>query len=492
MESNNLLQIPAARLGGTGRKNQAMLPQNQSRTTLSSSSPGHISFMKSLRMLLTTGLLFVVSSTQAQVVINEIFYHAPDDLADLQWVELYNNSDQAVPLSGWRLAKALRFAFGPTNSIAAHGFLVVCKDRKVFQEFYDVPVAGEFDRSFKHTGERLELRNSAGQVVDRLEFSNRPPWPKGPDGRTASLERICPTASGTLPQNWAGSPLTEDANRPGGTPGAKNAAYSATVPPVISEVSFPSNSIPPQQTIQVEARVQSPAELKKVVLLYRVIEPGSAGEEVAVPMNKTPTPNRYSATIPGQQAGQVVRFRVQAVDVASAERFYPSPTEPRPAFSVLVFTNVTPGNIPLGYFIHPDPEESQSALRQLRNGGQAGPTTPEGQAAFMVQMQFQSALDLPQLWVALTLTNCTPAELEKLRTIFARQQRDLEQAQQKLTQGATPADVGPKVMELAQSFKTALGKDLDPVMNPEQKKAHEKWTGGAAGQGRTPGEWVTP
>jgi hypothetical protein len=438
--------------------------------------------MKTFRMLLTTGLLLVAFSTRAQVVINEIFYHAPDDLADLQWVELYNNSDHTVPLAGWRMAKALKFVFGPTNSIAAHGYLVLCKDRKLFQEYYEVPVTGEFDRAFKRSGERLELRNSAGRVVDSLEFSNRSPWPKGPDGRTASLERICPTAPGTLPQNWAGSPLSEDANRPGGTPGAKNAAFSPAVPPVISDVSFPSNSIPPQQTIQVEARVNSPAELKKVVLLYRVVEPGSAGEEVAVAMKKTPTPNRYSATIPGQQAGQVVRFRVQAVDVASAERFYPSPTEPRPAFSVLVFTNVTPGKIPLGYFIHPDPEESQSALRQLRNGGQGDPTTPEGQARFMVQMQFQSALDLPQLWAALTLTNCATAELEKLRTVFARQQRDLDQLQQKVTQGATPADVGPKVMELAQPFKTALGKDLDPVMSPQQKKAYEKWTVGVAGQ----------
>ncbi len=122
-----------------------------------------------------------------------------------------------------------------------------------------------------------ELRNLAGQVVDRLEFSNRPPCPKAPmAGRlrwSESVHRL-----GDAPSNWAGSPLTEDAK-----PSTRRAHRALRTQPIardglagISEVSF-SNSIPPQQTIQVEA-CKARLELEKVVLLYRVIEPGSAGE----------------------------------------------------------------------------------------------------------------------------------------------------------------------------------------------------------------------
>jgi hypothetical protein len=133
-------------------------------------------------------LVFVllVLPLQAQVVINEIFYHAPDDLPDLQWVELYNNSDQAVNLSGWRLRKGIKFDFAPGSTIAPHGFTVICKDKKLFQEFYPVTVAGEFGRSFKRSGERLELRKPDGKLIDSVEFGNRSPWP-----RATNLARPC-------------------------------------------------------------------------------------------------------------------------------------------------------------------------------------------------------------------------------------------------------------------------------------------------------------
>src|SRR5258708_15809046 len=121
--------------------------------------------MKPIGFVLKLGFLLVALQGHGQVVINEIFYHAPDDIADLQWVELYNTSDQSVNLSGWRLSKAIKFEFGPGATIAAHGYVVLCKDKQRFQESYKATVAGEFSRTFKHNGERLELRNPAGQAV---------------------------------------------------------------------------------------------------------------------------------------------------------------------------------------------------------------------------------------------------------------------------------------------------------------------------------------
>ena len=48
---------------------------------------------------------------RAQVVINEIFYHAPDDLEDLQYLELHNTGDQPVDLSGWSFTKGVKHRF---------------------------------------------------------------------------------------------------------------------------------------------------------------------------------------------------------------------------------------------------------------------------------------------------------------------------------------------------------------------------------------------
>jgi len=40
-----------------------------------------------------TGVALLALPLHAQVVINEIFYHAPDDLNDLQWIEFHNTTD---------------------------------------------------------------------------------------------------------------------------------------------------------------------------------------------------------------------------------------------------------------------------------------------------------------------------------------------------------------------------------------------------------------
>ena len=69
----------------------------------------------------------------------------------------------------------------------------------------------------------------------------------------------------------------------------------------------------------VSADVTSAAGLKAVELLYRVAGSGSEKAEVAVAMAKG-AGNTYTATIPAQKAGQIIRFRVRATDVKGAER----------------------------------------------------------------------------------------------------------------------------------------------------------------------------
>ena len=439
-------------------------------------------------MKMRCGLIFLglvlAGSGRAQLVINEIFYNAPDDLADLQWVELYNTQDKAVNLAGWRLGKGIKFEFGAGTTVAEHGYIVICKDRQRFEQFYPkTAVMAEFKGSLKHKGDRIELLNPARKVVDRVEFANRPPWPLGANGWSASLERICPAAPGSLAENWTGSPLSEEATQPGGTPGAKNAAFCATLPPVISDVSFHSNTVAPNQPIEVEAQVKSQTEVKEVRLLYRVVGSGAEGEEKALPMSKAASSSRYSASIPGQQAGQVVRFRIQALDQNAAERFYPSATEPRPALSCLVFANVTPGKIPAAYLIHTDADEAQNALHQLQNRPHGAPMSPEAQARSMAQMQVRAALDLPALWSALTLSNAAPAAVDKLRPIFKQQESERATLEQKLLGSPNPQDINAKMQELIKPFKETLGQTLKPLLDADQMKTYEAWRDAAPAGG---------
>jgi hypothetical protein len=124
--------------------------------------------------------------------------------------------------------------------------------------------------------------------------------------------------------------------------------------------------------------------------------------------------------------------------------------------------NVTPGKIAFGYLIHTDADDAQSALHLVQNVGRGAATSPEGQARFMAQMQFRSALDLPLLWAALTLSTNAPADLEKLRPVFSRQEHERDLLEQKALEEANPEESARKIPELIKPLRTPWASRLNP------------------------------
>ena len=292
-------------------------------------------------------LMFCVGA-RAAVVINEIFYHAPNDLEDLQWIELYNTGKEAIDLSGWSLARGVTFAIPAGTDIKADGYLVVARKPTLFGQHYRVKAIGGFESPLKHGASHIELLDSKGQVLDIARYKDRDPWPMSPDGYSSSLERICPTASGEKAENWAPSPLPASAPRPSGTPGARNSCYSANPPPAISKVTCTPDDPALEQPIRVEADVTDADGVREVALLYRTMTPGSAmSPEVAIAMAKT-AGNRYAANIPAQNAERLMRYRIKAIDSAGIERIYPHPNDLRSTLSVWVHGVYKPGKLPFG------------------------------------------------------------------------------------------------------------------------------------------------
>jgi hypothetical protein len=90
------------------------------------------------------------------------------------------------------LTDGVEFQFKKKSAIPPHGYLVICKDAKLFGEFSDVPVAGEFKKSINNGGETLKLVDATGVTMDEVAFTDRDPWPTAADGHSASLERTTP------------------------------------------------------------------------------------------------------------------------------------------------------------------------------------------------------------------------------------------------------------------------------------------------------------
>lgn len=327
--------------------------------------------MKSLpRCLPPLYAAFFASSLllQGDVVINEIFYSSPNDLDELEYVEIYNSGDEEVELAGWKLSKGIEFDFPKDSVIAPSGFAVVCKDKKLFGQFYaGVAVVGEFKKSLGNGSDTVNLKNAAGKKVDSVEYEDEGKWPVSADGYSASLERICPTAEGGSPHNWAPSVLSDDyAQKPSGTPGKVNSAYQASLPPVIKKLSASVEDVCEAGTpIDVWVTVEGAEQL---VLLSRVVEPGSEGEELSLKMERESS-GRFKGSLATEQSNRIIRYRVQATGPDGAVRYFPPENEIRPALSVYVLEPVQNGSIPVAQFFNVGAEEFKRGTEYRENAG---------------------------------------------------------------------------------------------------------------------------
>jgi hypothetical protein len=329
-------------------------------------------------------LVVACCCARADVVLNEIFYHAPDELDDLQFIELHNTGDQAVDLAGWKFTRGVKYEFPAGTMITANGYVVVCKDLKKFKKSYGFDAAGQYEGSLNHDSGSIDLVDASGKKIDSVKYGSRGAWPVAPDGYSSSLERICPTGPANSPANWAPSPLAAGVPKPGGTPGKKNTVYAPHPPPAIARVTFTPSHVGPDQEVKVEADVRSEVELREVEVRYRVAGPGREAEEQSLRMTKGEK-DRYAASIPPQKAAQLIRFRVRALDAKGGERSFPHENDLRPAYSVYVHDKFELGKNPFGLILNVGEAEFRAAQRDTGQGTGGSGTDPHarGKSAFV-------------------------------------------------------------------------------------------------------------
>jgi hypothetical protein len=323
----------------------------------------------------------------AGVVVNEIFYHAPNDLDDIQWLELHNAADEAADVSGYQLKGAAAFAFPGGTTIEPRGYVVVALNPgRLRQAYRDAKALGPLPKPMPRGGGVIELVDAAGKTVDTARYDDKAPWPVTPDGFSASLERICPSAPGDSPDNWAASPLPRVVPRPAGTIGKPNAAHSAAPPPVVKAVTATPADPTPAQPLRVEADVTTaPDALKSVSLLYRVVTDGVLGNEFTVSMARDGATGRYAASIPPQPSGTLVRYRVKAVGKDNAARLFPAEHDLRPTLSAYVHDKFPESKIPLAFVVHVRQRDGGPPvdLRSYGRGAPPQPKPPRGGSAFV-------------------------------------------------------------------------------------------------------------
>jgi uncharacterized repeat protein (TIGR02543 family) len=157
------------------------------------------------------------------VVINEINYNSLQTYNTGDWLELMNNSDTPVDLSGWSFSDAGAanpYIFPVNTVIEANAYLVISEDQmafsKVFSGVYNR--IGDLNFGLANEGEYIQLLDSRGVMIDSLTFDDKAPWPVEADGTGATLSLRHPTYDNALAESWLASGGL-------GTPGKRNDIY---------------------------------------------------------------------------------------------------------------------------------------------------------------------------------------------------------------------------------------------------------------------------
>ncbi|HRB04148.1 MAG TPA: CotH kinase family protein, partial [Ilumatobacteraceae bacterium] len=224
-----------------------------------------------------------MNAASPRVILNELNYHNADNNPAGDFVELYNTTGAAVDLTNWCIS-GTGFCFGPGVSIAPHGFVVV--------------TGTMYDGSLSNSGERIRLRDDANTTVDDVTYDDEGEWPAIADGEGHSLQRRDSLLAGTSPANWASAPPS---------PGAANSVAGTGLLPAFKAVTH--TVLPaPGQALTVSATLNNSTS---ATLIYRI----GFGDEVQVPM--TVTGSTANATIPGQAAGALVRYRLSSLSTTN-------------------------------------------------------------------------------------------------------------------------------------------------------------------------------
>jgi hypothetical protein len=161
------------------------------------------------------------------IVINEIMYKPVTQDDNDQYVELYNQGQAAVDLSGWTFTEGPQYTFPAGTIMPAGAYFVVCRNVSHFLTNYSnlTPAItfGDFQGSMAK-GRHIALArpepvlstndsavvstNWIKVVVDEVSFEKGGAWPTWANGGGSSLELIDPHADHQRASNWGASDET--------------------------------------------------------------------------------------------------------------------------------------------------------------------------------------------------------------------------------------------------------------------------------------------
>lgn len=149
------------------------------------------------------------------VLLSEVYYAVDSSRGSKpqnEWIEIYNGTQAAVNLGGWRIEDGFTFDTIPSGTILSPGKFMVVAATSTTRSLWNIPpeafvaLGGPIGDGLASDGDRVILKNSSGAIIDALSWGSnttilKPSAPVAPYGYSTwrkSLSTDTNTAS-----DWA-------------------------------------------------------------------------------------------------------------------------------------------------------------------------------------------------------------------------------------------------------------------------------------------------
>ncbi len=140
-------------------------------------------------LLISTFMFFGISSiARASVYINEIAWMGTSVSSTNEWIELFNDGQDSVDLSGWKIISVDGgLTINLSGNINSGGYYLIERtdDDTVLNIVADL--VAPFGSGFSNSGEDLILKDSIGNTIDTLSFSSG--WPAGDNTTKETMQK---------------------------------------------------------------------------------------------------------------------------------------------------------------------------------------------------------------------------------------------------------------------------------------------------------------
>lgn len=230
------------------------------------------------------------------VVINEIAWMGTTASYNDEWIELYNNTEFSINLSGWSLISTDGTpSIALSGIIGGHGYFLL--ERTNDQTVSDIPADKVYTGALDDTGERLQLKDPSGQVIDEVDCSSK--WFSGSKTPRFTMERLHPLLDGSFASSWGtNNGVTRNGHDAGsnpinGTPKSQNSVFDIALPVTLSHFYA---SVSPEG-IALHWQMESQIDILGFHVLRASLENGPYEPLTSFPIliqAQTPFPTSYS------------------------------------------------------------------------------------------------------------------------------------------------------------------------------------------------------